>query len=197
MKPETEELYRKNCHFDKNCQPEPRIRIFQNGATHYVTQCNICGFSFGQPYPKKLFKDSDGIKMFDEEFEKKYYEEAHKEMFERTKIQKKLGQLRKQLKADYFKSVLKLPFDNFEIAYGAYLNSSAWQIKRKQILGRDNYLCQFCKEEKATQVHHLSYDNLGNECEFELLSVCHSCHQIIHNIENNEKIHHQILRKEL
>src|SRR5690606_20125963 len=128
---------------------------------------------------------------------KQFVAEAYKDLFELSDKQKKLQEIRKRLKSDYFKKVLKLPFDNFETAYNAYLNSPFWQAKRKLILERDNFLCQFCNAAKATQVHHLSYDNLGNECDFELLSVCYPCHQIIHDIEINENIYDRSQRKEL
>ncbi|RZK06556.1 MAG: hypothetical protein EOO46_15185 [Flavobacterium sp.] len=197
MRPETEELYKKNCRFEKNCKPEPRIRKYESGITHYVTQCTTCGATFGQPFSKKLIVDHESIKPFDEEFEKQFVAEAYKDLFELSDKQKKLQEIRKRLKSDYFKNVLKLPFDNFETAYNAYLNSPFWQTKRKLILERDNFLCQFCNAAKATQVHHLSYDNLGNECDFELLSVCYPCHQIIHDIETNENIYDRSQRKEL
>ena len=197
MRPETQELYKANCRFEKACKPEPRIRRYQSGITHYVTQCATCGCSFGQPFPKKLLDSSIPIEPFNEEFEKKYFDKAFKDLFILSDKQKKLQTIRKQLKADYFKNVLNLPFDDFETAYQAYLNSSHWQAKRQVILKRDNYECQFCKASKATQVHHLNYDNLGNESDFELLSVCYNCHQIIHDIENNENIYDRTQKKEL
>ena len=75
---------------------------------------------------------------------------------------------------------------DFKSAYIHYINSEAWNKRRQLILERDNHICKYCNKNSATQVHHLSYLNLGNESDFELLSVCSSCHKIIHDVENDE-----------
>jgi hypothetical protein len=78
---------------------------------------------------------------------------------------------------------------SWQARYNIYLNSTRWKVKRKKILRRDNYLCQSCLKEKATQVHHLTYARAGNEPLFDLTSVCQSCHEIITRDTriNNEK----------
>jgi len=63
--------------------------------------------------------------------------------------------------------------------YLAYLRTPQWQSKRRKVLERDNYLCQSCMEAPATQVHHLSYEHLGDEPLFELVAVCTPCHERI------------------
>ena len=68
-----------------------------------------------------------------------------------------------------------------------FYNSRTWRNKRKQILDRDNNECQICKKEgrvsKADTVHHIKelkdYPELGMTDE-NLISVCFSCHNIIH-----------------
>lgn len=52
--------------------------------------------------------------------------------------------------------------------------------KKKKILERDNYLCRCCKS-KANVVHHITYKDLGNETEKQLISVCEDCHETIHS----------------
>ena len=64
--------------------------------------------------------------------------------------------------------------------YNDYMQSPEWREKRKKVLQRDQYLCQGCLRERATQVHHLTYDHLGNEPLFELTSICDSCHEQCH-----------------
>ncbi len=68
--------------------------------------------------------------------------------------------------------------------YQAYLQSEHWRSLRLLVLERDNWLCQspLCKPEKATDVHHLSYENLGNESLDELISYCRNCHKVVHGI---------------
>lgn len=47
--------------------------------------------------------------------------------------------------------------------YYTYLTSLEWKEKRQKVLVRDNNICQICKEKTADEVHHLTYENLGNE----------------------------------
>ena len=49
------------------------------------------------------------------------------------------------------------------INYTDYLKSKAWFIKKKDIHDRANKKCEKCGSTFRTEVHHLSYSNLGNE----------------------------------
>lgn len=69
--------------------------------------------------------------------------------------------------------------DNWFKEYGDYLNSNEWKDKRLKVLERDNYLCQSCRINKATEVHHLTYNHKGHEPLFDLVSVCKDCHELI------------------
>lgn len=64
--------------------------------------------------------------------------------------------------------------------YNAYLSSVAWKRKRSLVLERDNYVCQGCMQQRATQAHHLTYAHVGHELLFELVSVCDTCHHTLH-----------------
>jgi hypothetical protein len=64
--------------------------------------------------------------------------------------------------------------------YAAYLRSPGWQRKRMAVLKRDNGICQACLVRTATEIHHLSYEHLGAEFAFELVSVCAVCHERLH-----------------
>lgn len=64
--------------------------------------------------------------------------------------------------------------------YNAYLASDVWRAKREEALARDGRVCQGCRQRLATQVHHRTYDHLGDELLFELISVCDECHAGIH-----------------
>lgn len=64
--------------------------------------------------------------------------------------------------------------------YLLHLQSDFWKNIRLRVLERDGDICQECKERKATEVHHLTYERLGNELLEDLLSVCRSCHLKIH-----------------
>jgi hypothetical protein len=65
--------------------------------------------------------------------------------------------------------------------YNAYLRNSRWQEKRQAVFKRCNYVCEGCRQERATDVHHVSYEHVGNELLFELVGLCHECHLRVDN----------------
>ncbi len=69
--------------------------------------------------------------------------------------------------------------------YNNHLKSEKWFRSRNLILERDRYTCQGCLLNRATQVHHLSYQHITSEFMFELVSVCDDCHNLLH-IEGNK-----------
>lgn len=73
--------------------------------------------------------------------------------------------------------------NNYEY-YTNYINSHEWKILRKIILERDNYWCQCCGMAPATDVHHITYERLGNEETQDLTSLCNKCHNVLHLKDN-------------
>lgn len=68
-----------------------------------------------------------------------------------------------------------------------FYKSSPWLLKRVEILERDNYECQHCKQQglysKADCVHHIKH--LGDSPELalvdeNLISLCNYCHSVVH-----------------
>lgn len=70
--------------------------------------------------------------------------------------------------------------------YDAYIRSERWAEKRAMILKRCGHKCEGCGMNPATQVHHLTYEHLGDELLFELVGLCRDCHERVHGIENEE-----------
>lgn len=68
--------------------------------------------------------------------------------------------------------------------YEDYIKSENWKRVRKLVLERDDFLCQGCRIKKAVHVHHTTYDFLGDELLFQLISLCVDCHQKIHPEKN-------------
>lgn len=66
--------------------------------------------------------------------------------------------------------------------YDEYIMSSKWKAVRDRVVAREDGVCQGCKIRKATQVHHLTYEHLGNELLWELVAVCESCHEHAHGL---------------
>lgn len=61
-----------------------------------------------------------------------------------------------------------------------YLQSQKWKEKRQLVLQRDNYTCKSCGIKHSLEVHHVRYDNLGNEPIRDLVVLCSSCHNRLH-----------------
>jgi hypothetical protein len=74
--------------------------------------------------------------------------------------------------------------DEFKERYHNYLKTKEWASRRIKVLKRDQFICQGCLKNKATQVHHTTYQHIFNEPLFELVSVCDECHNKIHEIAN-------------
>lgn len=64
--------------------------------------------------------------------------------------------------------------------HAAYLQSQTWRIKRKRVLERCGGACEGCRDQRATQVHHLTYKHWGRELLFELVALCDECHAVCH-----------------
>ena len=63
-----------------------------------------------------------------------------------------------------------------------YLKSPEWKALKSKVLNRDNYTCQSCNTNGISlEVHHITYQNFGNENLSDLVSLCRNCHQSIHD----------------
>lgn len=82
-----------------------------------------------------------------------------------------------------------------------FYKSTAWKRKRKEILERDNFECQMCKESggysRAMVVHHIKhykdYPELGLKDD-NLISLCGVCHNKVHpekSFKNKKPIHEE------
>lgn len=70
--------------------------------------------------------------------------------------------------------------------YQAYINSKEWQETRQRIFNRDNFRCVKCGCSKNLQVHHITYENLGEEKDADLVTLCDKCHNSIHSLTTND-----------
>lgn len=68
----------------------------------------------------------------------------------------------------------------WRVFYREHLNSPFWQNIRSQVVTRYNGRCCRCGD-VGTDVHHLTYENVGNENLEDLILLCRKCHQSEHN----------------
>jgi hypothetical protein len=57
--------------------------------------------------------------------------------------------------------------------------SREWALKKQQVRMRSRGICERCQIHVATQVHHITYQNLGNEPLCDLQDVCTACHKFV------------------
>lgn len=67
--------------------------------------------------------------------------------------------------------------------YSAYIESTQWQRKRSERMAIDRKQCVLCGSVQNLQVHHVTYERLFNEKMADLMTVCKSCHEILHDRE--------------
>lgn len=164
--------------FDCDCSQIGVVRRkIADGRIMVYEQCRRCGRS-----PKSLKKadfDIESLPWFDDRLAQEYdsnrqaaYESARINWLNDLEIvrQEQESQKREQ-SAEWWRK------------YNQYLRSQQWYDIRKRVLERDNNICQACLRNKASQVHHLSYelyDQLGRSAAFELVAICYQCHKAIH-----------------
>lgn len=151
--------------------PTPRViqvkRTYDGSKIYAYEQCSTCGLKIKGPISQKGL-NMNSLPLFDEELSNALNEEIYKEYFA---IQEELGDIKK---------------NSFFSKYEEYLNSNIWKDKRDRVLKRDNYVCQACLRNKATEVHHKTYKHVFDEPLFELTSVCRSCHEKITKMDNEK-----------
>ena len=69
------------------------------------------------------------------------------------------------------------PKQRIWVIYTEYIESGKWQDKRSEVLARDNNRC-VCGN-PATDVHHKTYTNFGDEPISDLIALCRDCHTAI------------------
>lgn len=64
--------------------------------------------------------------------------------------------------------------------YSDYLQTPEWKRRRSLALERANHKCQLCGKKNRLEVHHNSYEHLGNEHDLDLVVLCARCHSHHH-----------------
>lgn len=72
--------------------------------------------------------------------------------------------------------------------YDIYLNSGKWQLIRKQKIEASGSKCTNCGSIKNLEVHHKTYDRLGNEELSDLSVLCRECHHLAHTSRAKVKL---------
>jgi 5-methylcytosine-specific restriction endonuclease McrA len=153
--------------WDCNHEFAGRYRVIANGSKIFGLQCVVCGA--WKAKSRSHFGVDIPIKEYDESIRERFWKERRIES-------ERVGAL--------ILDAQRTSRDN-ETAkrkeqYYQYLKTPRWAATRRAVLERDRFICQGCLCEEATEVHHITYDNIGSELFFQLVSVCRKCHAKIH-----------------
>lgn len=66
------------------------------------------------------------------------------------------------------------------LPYPLYLKTLHWREMRAKALARWGGYCEGCGVRLATEVHHNTYERLGEERESDLTPLCEPCHRSEH-----------------
>jgi hypothetical protein len=170
--PEIEAAYRlwlmTECDHDE--EPQVRKKMTSNGMVQFVRVCIYCGHQFGTPIPHKEIDSPNEVPALGE-LSAHEYQNRRRESWRDQKI------------AFYEKQDAKISKE-----YEIYLKSVEWKARREKVFARAGGICEGCLVAKATQVHHLSYDNRFNEFLWELVAICNDCHIRAHPEKNGKVI---------
>ena len=148
----------------ENCQHSQQkitSKPIANGNTQFVMQCQLCGERIGNAIGKgTAYQMNGGIEppLFD---------------FDRQRSSR-------EAERQAHKNQLAKEREEFFGWYSIYLKSDKWREKRQKVLHRAQGICEGCRDADSTEVHHLTYDNVGDEFLFQLVALCHKCHTRLH-----------------
>lgn len=143
-----------------------RRRKINGGGYHYCWQCLICGQRLGASLPAQKIERSLGTPpLFDESLCDEYNQRVQ-DYYESRR-------------ADLDDQILKKRTEWWQ-RYNEHLRSDKWLNLRRQVLKRCNGICEGCDSSPAAEVHHLTYENMGDELLFQLVGLCVECHRKVH-----------------
>jgi 5-methylcytosine-specific restriction endonuclease McrA len=162
------EWVRHNCDYDREHNFEYVYKLGESGRIILAKQCQTCGIKPSGSAIKHSDVPNLKEKIALNEI-KKYSEELEKSGPTYERYSNEYVNLRRDNDA-------KNKLDVWRKQHAEYLQTNQWKTIRQKVLKRDNYLCQGCLQNPATEVHHKTYQNWQNELMFELISVCYDCH---------------------
>lgn len=157
-------LHERSC-----CDSEPTLvrRAITGGTIVICYQCRQCGRQSGGAIARSSVAGWESLPEFDPRIADDAWAQARARFAdaERAEALRREERLRK---------------------YADYINSAEWSRKRSRVMMRARQgaafpMCEGCGDRPATEVHHLTYQNLGEEFLWELAAVCDHCHERLHH----------------
>jgi 5-methylcytosine-specific restriction endonuclease McrA len=130
-----------------------------SGRYRFYNQCQQCGQKVGREVP--VLKATSGYVPWDSELE-----ESGKNRQRARRFHKHVQSL--------------VDREDWQRRYENHLASLKWRKLRELVFKRSGGLCEGCGVRPAHQVHHLTYEHMGDEFLWELQAVCKVCHGRCH-----------------
>lgn len=141
-----------------------RKREISGGGCQFRWQCQKCGDAIGPALPQKQILERKGS-------EPPPFDEALAPCWRAEKDAIRTAARNAERDAERAE---------WEAWYAAYLTTPRWRAKRKAVFDRCAGRCEGCGKHEASEVHHLTYANAGDELLFQLVALCEFCHQKAH-----------------
>lgn len=65
--------------------------------------------------------------------------------------------------------------------YKEYLHTKHWKLLKSKIYKKYKYNCAYCKTNHDIDLHHKTYERVGNENIGDLVYLCRLCHKAVHD----------------
>lgn len=65
--------------------------------------------------------------------------------------------------------------------YSEYLKTKHWNNIKQQMYKKYRYHCCVCGWSHGIQIHHKTYERVGNESLDDLIYICKACHKLYHD----------------
>lgn len=127
-------------------------------------QCFDCGYLLTLNYKRTFVKDFQSL-----EYHSKFLREQCK-----TQAIKK-----SEIKKVFFDYATEHFNRSYNYYHNVYLKSKEWKEKRDLVMEFYNYKCNDCNN-RSTDVHHLTYENIFKEKFDDLIPLCRNCHNKKH-----------------
>jgi hypothetical protein len=72
--------------------------------------------------------------------------------------------------------------------YNRYINSPAWSDRKRAYFSTYARVCAFCGTTDDIHLHHHTYDRMGRELDEDLVPLCVSCHDAVHDYHRSNRV---------
>jgi len=66
--------------------------------------------------------------------------------------------------------------------YRDYIQSAAWEVRKKQYYSKYAKACHICGDTDQVELNHIKYGNYGHERDRDLVPLCRTHHQALHDL---------------